>query len=54
MGTDNTFDDQYHIAVSEKLLEFIDASPSCYHAMAGIKNMLRGYTELKEAEEGTQ
>lgn len=51
MSTVNTFDDQYHIAVSEKLLEFIDASPSCYHAVAGIKDMLSDYTELREQDE---
>ena len=53
MNTDYTFDKQYNIDISEKLLEFIDASPSCYHAVAGIKDMLPDYTELREAEEWT-
>ena len=36
--------------ISRQLLDYIDASPSCYHAIANIIGELKGYTELKEDE----
>lgn len=36
---------------SRKLLEFIDASPSCFHVIENVKKELKDHTELKENEE---
>ena len=39
------------VKTSQKLLEFIDASPSCFHVIENVKMELKDYTELKENEE---
>ncbi|MCR5746191.1 MAG: M18 family aminopeptidase [Lachnospiraceae bacterium] len=36
---------------AQRLLDFIDASPSCYHVIDNLKKELKGYTELNEGEE---
>lgn len=36
---------------AENLLSFINNSPTAYHAVASITDMLEGYTELKESED---
>lgn len=38
--------------LNRELLDFIDASPSCYHAVQGLANrlMAAGFTELSEAQ----
>ena len=38
------------VATARELLEFIDKSPSCYHAIDNIKDYLSDYTELKEED----
>ena len=35
---------------AQKLLDFIDRSPSCFHVIGNIKKELEEYTELKENE----
>jgi len=39
--------------ITEQMLEFIDASPTCFHVVDNLKKELadRGYVELKESEE---
>ena len=39
--------------ITEQMLEFIDASPTCFHVVDNLKSELvdRGYVELKETEE---
>ena len=39
--------ERYH---SEQLLDFIDASPSCFHVIDNLKKILEteGFTELQE------
>lgn len=36
---------------SDRMLEFIEKSPSCYHAVENLTGMLEGYTCLKEDED---
>jgi len=36
--------------MTQELLSFIDRSPSCYHVVDNLKNMLKDYTELKESD----
>lgn len=37
---------------AKELIQFIENSPTCFHAVASMKEMLEkeGYTELKEAD----
>lgn len=35
---------------AKELLTFLDASPSCYHAIANVEEMLGGFTKLNEAD----
>ena len=39
--------------ITEKMLKFIDESPTCFHVVDNLKKELagRGYAELKETEE---
>ena len=39
--------------VTKKMLDFIDASPTCFHVVDNIKKLLvkKGFTELKEGDE---
>ncbi len=39
------------LKTSEELLEFIDASPSCFHVIENVRKELKDHTELKENEE---
>ena len=35
---------------TEELIDFLDESPSCYHAVANIEKKLRGYVKLNEKD----
>jgi len=35
---------------ARELIAFMDASPTCFHAIETIRGMLDGYTQLKESE----
>ena len=37
---------------AKELIQFIEKSPTCFHAVASMKEILEkeGYTELKEAD----
>ena len=39
------------LKTSQELIEFINASPSCFHVIENIRKELKDYTELKENEE---
>lgn len=39
--------------ISKKLLAFIEKSPTCYQAIACLKDQLQGFTQLREEQEWT-
>ena len=44
-----------YLRCAKEMLEFIENSPSCFHAVANVKKILKeqGFTELEEGQDWT-